>query len=177
MRKITLVGLGNYGKEYKNTRHNIGSLFIEKLFKDLGGKEWKEGKNMLYFDEKIGNSSLRLVIPKSFMNTIGEEIADEIKNTDELVVVHDDIDLPIGVLKGTSKNTSGGHLGIESIIKKRPINFRYRVGVGRPTNGNVSSYVVGKIPFFDRFKFKKVYDMFTKEFYVYVRALKGWKKN
>ncbi|MEX0652251.1 MAG: aminoacyl-tRNA hydrolase [Candidatus Paceibacterota bacterium] len=141
----TIVGLGNKGDEYRATRHNVGRIMLEKLRKKFGFSEWEpeskdEKKNkFLYAKGHIGKHSVTLVLPELFMNKSGVSIAPLItskKKAENLVVVYDDIDLGFHDHKISYGRSSGGHRGIESIIKslKTKDFVRVRIGIAPTTS-------------------------------------------
>lgn len=145
-----IVGLGNPGDEYTNTRHNTGRLALEALAKKLGLGAWKEDKkaNALTNGAKIGKNIAVFALPNTFMNKSGLAVAryvKSIKAAEKLVVVYDDLDLPIGSIKLSFDRGSGGHKGIESIIKsvKTRKFVRIRIGVSRATPKGVVKKVAG----------------------------------
>lgn len=129
----TIIGLGNPGSEYKNTRHNVAWILIDKAFSDI---EFEKNKyvNSLVVKENTGEGIL-FVKPETFMNDSGSVISLLQKQYDidleKLVVVQDDIDLPLGTIRISYDRGSGGHNGIKSIIEHYGgKNFiRVRVGV------------------------------------------------
>lgn len=137
---IQIVGLGNPGEEYKQTRHNVGFIILDYI---LGNKiEWKKSsgtKAFFYKDSILGKSVLYLK-PQTYMNNSGVAVSytqnekSKIKSQD-IIVIYDDIDLPIGSLKVSFNRSSGGHKGIESIIKKiKSKEFtRIRIGISPTT--------------------------------------------
>ncbi len=136
----TIAGLGNPGEEYKNTRHNAGRIVLEHLRKSRDFSDWKEERKWkaLISAGKIGKSKVVLLEPDNFMNNSGKSIAPIVTSTkkaEKLVVVYDDIDLPLGVIKISYNRGSGGHRGVESIIKsvKTKAFVRLRVGVAQTT--------------------------------------------
>lgn len=138
-----IVGLGNPGGKYEKTRHNVGFMVVDLLNQKSKIKNQKLDKKLkaeLFFIE----NDVLVVKPQTFMNLSGEAVL-LIKNyynidISDILVVHDDVDLEIGRLKIQEGGGSPGHNGINSIIEKlRDNNFvRFRVGVGRPENPNVS---------------------------------------
>jgi len=118
------VGLGNPGEEYENTRHNTGRMFLEWFGKDA---KWKEDKNAK--TAKIKN--ITLILPATFMNNSGKAIKDLVKNSEKVIVIYDDLDLPFGTAKMSFNKSSGGHRGVESIIKalKTQEFARIRIGI------------------------------------------------
>ena len=137
MKEIFLIGLGNPGKKYTNNRHNIGYLLLENFAK-------KNNSNFLLKDKlksscsefKINNSTFRLFLPNTFMNNSGDAvraIVDWYKvNLDQIFIIVDDKDLPLGKIRFRKKGSSGGHNGLKSIIEKlQTRNFnRIRIDIG-----------------------------------------------
>jgi PTH1 family peptidyl-tRNA hydrolase len=110
-----LAGLGNPGEEYENTRHNAGRILVSIL------------------EKKMEDTNIKFIKPDTFMNNSGKVIAPLIKTQKDLknlIVVYDDIDLPIGKIKISFDKSSGGHNGIESIIKKLKSREFVRIRVG-----------------------------------------------
>lgn len=133
------VGLGNPGEEYKDTRHNTGRILLEWFGKSLDA-EWKDDKklNAKVAKVKVGKSPVTLVLPETFMNNSGKSVKPlitSVKSAEKLVVVYDDLDLPFGVSKISFNKSSGGHKGLESIIKliKTEKFARIRVGISPKT--------------------------------------------
>lgn len=134
------VGLGNPGEEYTNTRHNTGRIILSFLAKTFGSDDWKFDKklNAEVVKIKIGKSPVTLVNPDTFMNNSGKAVKPfitSVKSAEKLVVIYDDLDLPFGKMKISFNKSSGGHRGVESIIKsiKTEKFVRVRVGVS-PTS-------------------------------------------
>ena len=144
-----IVGLGNPGKEYENTRHNIGFLFIDKFASSLGIKINKEKFNGLYNELLINDEKIILLKPLSYMNLSGEVVI-KFKNfykihTEDILIISDDLDLETSKIKLKIKGSSGGHNGIKSIIARTGHEDfkRIKVGIGHPTFG-VIDYVLNK---------------------------------
>ena len=130
------VGLGNPGEEYEGTRHNTGRIVLEAFRKKHKFPEWGFDKklNALVSKGKLGKESALLLLPETFMNKSGASLKPLITSTKkakELVVAHDDLDLPVGRYKISFGKHSGGHRGVESIIKQiKTIEFtRVRIGI------------------------------------------------
>lgn len=139
---ITVVGLGNPGEEYKHTRHNAGRMILQMLAKKNDLSDWRDDKKTkaLVCAGKIGAKKFQFVAPDNFMNNSGGSVKPIIaakKDLANLVVVYDDLDLPIGRIKISFDRSSGGHNGLESIIKavKSREFVRIRVGVSPETPG------------------------------------------
>lgn len=135
-----IAGLGNPGDEYEGTRHNVGRMVVEKFAKKHELSDWKADKytKALVAKGKVGKESVVAVLPETFMNNSGKAVAPLVKSAkqaEKLVVVYDDLDLPLGTLKISFDRGSGGHRGLESIIKalKTRAFVRVRVGVSPTT--------------------------------------------
>lgn len=133
------VGLGNPGEEYKDTRHNTGRMLLEMFGKSLGA-EWKEDKklNTTVAKVKVGKTPVTLVLPEAYMNNSGKSVkplVTSIKAAEKLMVIYDDLDLPFESAKISFNKSSGGHRGLESIIKsiKTEKFARVRVGISPTT--------------------------------------------
>ncbi len=135
-----IVGLGNPGEEYANTRHNTGRMALEYACDQNNIGEWKEDKkaNATIARGMIEKSTAVLVLPDTFMNKSGSAVAKYVKSVkaaEKLVVVYDDLDLPLGKMKMSFDRGSGGHKGIESIARalKTKAFWRIRIGVSPAT--------------------------------------------
>jgi PTH1 family peptidyl-tRNA hydrolase len=131
-----IVGLGNPGEEYINTRHNTGRMVVEALAKKLDFKDWKADMKLkaLVTEGKIGKEKVMLVLPETFMNKSGLSVGPLVKSkkaAETLLVVHDELDIPLGTMKLSFNKSSNGHKGVESVIKavKTEAFMRLRVGV------------------------------------------------
>ena len=166
-----IVGLGNPGKDYLNSRHNIGFQILKSLSEKYDSKFILKNKLKSWFSEfKINNLTYRLFLPNTYMNNSGDAvraIVDWYKiNLDQLYIVVDDIDLPIGKIRFRKKGSSGGHNGLKSIIEKMQTqNFnRIRIGIGSPPNirdtknFNTISHVLGNISSEEKLILDKVYN-------------------
>lgn len=155
-----IVGLGNPGKEYENTRHNLGYLFIDYYLNKKGiNLEWKEKFNGLYLDTVIGGEKIIFMKPLTYMNLSGEAVRkylDYFKiDVSDLLVVVDDLDLGVGNYKIKNNGSSGGHNGLKNIeLNIGTQNYkRFRIGISNTTY-DVKDYVLGKI------SVKDYYDVF-----------------
>jgi peptidyl-tRNA hydrolase, PTH1 family len=133
---FTFIGLGNPGDEYKHTRHNAGRIMLEYFRKDHDFPEWKSDKKSqaLVSKGKIGTHTVTLVCPETFMNKSGvstKAFVTSVKSAERMMVVYDDLDLPFGATKISFNKSSGGHKGVESIIKavKTTAFPRLRMGI------------------------------------------------
>jgi peptidyl-tRNA hydrolase, PTH1 family len=135
-----IAGLGNPGEEYEGTRHNAGRMLVLAVHKAYEFGDWKHDKklNALVAKGEIEEVKVSLVLPEIFMNLSGGAlkplIASE-KKAEKLVVIYDDLDLPMGTIKMAFNRGSGGHKGIESIVKaiKTEKFIRIRVGIAPVT--------------------------------------------
>ena len=170
MKEIYLVGLGNPGKKYAKSRHNIGFLLLESLSKKYNSNFLLKDKLKSSCSEfQINNSTYRLFLPNTFMNNSGDAvraIVDWYKiNLDQIFVIVDDKDLPLGKIRFRKKGSSGGHNGLKSIIEKLQTNNfnRIRIGIGTPplikekNNYNTISHVLGNISLEEKLILDKVY--------------------
>ena len=171
MNEIYIIGLGNPGKKYSKSRHNIGFLLLENLSKKYNSNFLLKEKLRSSFSEfKINDSIYRLFLPNTFMNNSGDAvraIVDWYKiNLDQLFIILDDKDLPLGKIRFRKKGSSGGHNGLKSIIEKlQTHNFnRIRIGIGSPplingtNNFNTISHVLGNISQDEKSILDKVYE-------------------
>ncbi len=168
--EIFIVGLGNPGKEYIKNRHNIGFLLLENFSEKYNSKFTLKNKLKSWYTEfKINNSTYRLFMPNTFMNNSGDAvrvIVDWYKvNMNQLFIIVDDIDIPLGKIRFREKGSSGGHNGLKDIINKlQTQNFnRIKVGIGSPPvnektkNFNTISHVLGNISSKENVILDKVY--------------------
>lgn len=140
MKNYIIVGLGNPGDEYVGTRHNVGRMVLDAFIKKNDCPEWIEDKKLkaLTSAGKVGKNKALLLKPETFMNKSGEAIKSLIKSkkaAETLVVIHDDLDLPLGKIKISFNKSSGGHKGVESIMRaiKTEAFIRIRLGISAET--------------------------------------------
>ena len=170
MNEIYLIGLGNPGKKYSKSRHNIGFLVLENLSRKYNSSFLIKDKLKSACSEfKINNSTYRLFLPNTFMNNSGDAvraIVDWYKiNLNQIFIIVDDKDLPLGKIRFRKKGSSGGHNGLKSIIEKlQTHNFnRIKIGIGSPpsikgtNNFNTISHVLGNISLEEKKIFDGVY--------------------
>ena len=144
-----IVGLGNYGKEYEHTRHNVGFDTVDLLADSLGESIDKSGFHSLYKKVKYMDEDLLLVKPQTYMNNSGiavKEIADYFKiDLEDIVVIHDEMDIKPGHLKFKMGGKSAGHNGIKSITEHLGSDkyLHIKIGIGKPEY-NVIDFVLGK---------------------------------
>ena len=144
-----IVGLGNPGKKYENTRHNVGFMVIDEVVRRLRLRSFKEESLSHVYRARIGGREVILAKPQTFMNNSGYAVINLLEENglepSQMLVVYDDLDLPLGMTRLRLEGSSGGHRGMESIIKSvKTEKFpRLRVGIGRPKGKEeVVSYVL-----------------------------------
>jgi len=139
-----VVGLGNPGRSYERTRHNAGYLVVDELAKRHAGS-WRKKKKSEATPISVGPTNATLLKPATFMNNSGSAVADY--NPENLVVVHDDLDLEAGTVRVKVGGGAGGHNGLRSIIGRLGNDFiRVRIGIGRPPAGvGVTDYVLSRM--------------------------------
>jgi len=134
-----IVGLGNPGEKYKKTRHNLGFLMVNYL---AAGDEWKENKkaNCLYIKKQIGLEEIELIKPLTFMNNSGKAVNYIQKKhrlkPEDIIIIHDDIDLPLGEIKIQKDRGSAGHKGVQSIINQLGSKDFIRIRLGIKSMNN-----------------------------------------
>lgn len=146
-----IVGLGNPGKQYERTRHNIGFEVIDQLSERMGIPLDQAKHKGLYGMGNVRGEKVILLKPLTYMNLSGESVRAVMDYYDidieDLIVIYDDLDLPVGRIRLRQKGSAGGHNGIKSIIAhagSQEFN-RIRVGINRPTNGeSITNYVLGR---------------------------------
>ena len=144
------VGLGNPTPEYAATKHNVGFMLADRLADKFSADNWRERFNALVAETFLDGEKILIVKPQTFMNLSGEAVAPIMNfykiNAADLIVAHDDMDLPLGMIRLRPKGSGGGHHGGESIIQHLggEKNFpRVRIGVGRPpANWTVNHHVL-----------------------------------
>lgn len=172
---MIFIGLGNPGKEFFGSRHNVGRDFLYLLGEKNEGKDvWQSDtlQKALTLKTKIASKSVFFVLPETFMNDSGlsvRKVIDGKKDLEKIVVLQDDIDLPIGSIKLSFARGSGGHQGVESVIKhvKSKDFLRVRIGIS-PKNAQgvakkpkgeekVKKFVLGQFSPAEKIIIKKVY--------------------
>lgn len=158
--KYLVVGLGNPGKKYMGTRHNVGFDFIECLAKELNIKLNNSKFNAIYGIGKLNGNDVILVMPMTFMNLSGDAVEPIAKYykipTENIIICYDDIYLPVGKLRIRKNGSAGGHNGMKSIIARlKSMDFpRIRIGVSeKPDYMDLADYVLSK---FDKSEFEAI---------------------
>ena len=147
-----IVGLGNPEPEYSNTRHNMGFDTINKIAKKYNIEFSKTNFKGIYGTGIIEGEKVILLKPQTYMNLSGESIKEIIDfyklNTDNLIIIYDDIDIEPGIIKLRKTGGPGTHNGMKSVIKEIGTEKfpRVRIGIGKPEHkGDLINYVIGKI--------------------------------
>ncbi len=135
-----VVGLGNPGREYDKTRHNVGFDIVEELAREGSFGAWKSQANARVARGSIGKSEVLLAKPMTYMNLSGDAVGSLLRyyklGPEELVVVHDELDFEPGIVRVKTNGGHGGHNGLKSIIAHVGTRefTRVRVGVGKPAS-------------------------------------------
>jgi PTH1 family peptidyl-tRNA hydrolase len=149
-----VVGLGNPGKEYAETRHNLGFLALDALAARLGADPFREKFSGEIARARLAGEDTLLLRPLTYMNLSGQCVqpaaAFHKVNVGEIVVLHDELDLPFGEVRLKLGGGHAGHNGLRSLIERlgSPNFLRVRIGIGRPPagfRGDVASYVLGRL--------------------------------
>lgn len=150
---MLVVGLGNPGSLYTKTRHNVGFLVIDRLAVELGLTGWRLKCKALVAEVCLQEQKVILAKPQTYMNNSGEAVKPLLRwyglDLTELMVICDDLDLPLGRIRIRKRGGDGGHRGLKSIIEALGNNefTRLRIGIGRPQNTEVDpvQWVLGRI--------------------------------
>jgi peptidyl-tRNA hydrolase, PTH1 family len=137
---IAIVGLGNPGRRYRGTRHNLGREVVERVAGKLDVRLEDDGWARMA-RAQFGRAALLLAVPETYMNVSGQAVADLARRRrlrpERLLIIYDDLDLPLGRLRLRPGNGAGGHNGVRSVIEHLGTGAfpRLRVGIGRPPVG------------------------------------------
>ena len=159
-----IVGLGNPGKEYINTRHNVGFMIVDEYAKKYDINDFKMKFNGLYAKFMHNNENFILLKPQSYMNlsgTVIKKFSDYFKiKPEDILVIHDDLDLPVGKIKIKFKGSSGGHNGIKNIIENLNTEIfpRFKIGISKDFSIPYINYVIGKFSEHDLNVINKIYE-------------------
>lgn len=142
-----IVGLGNPGKDYENTRHNIGFIILDKY---LGDVKWSSKFNGLYYEKNINGEKYIFLKPQSFMNLSGGVVSNFVRfyklEYKDILVIQDDLDLEVGKCRIKINSSAGGHNGIKDIIAHLHTDAfaRLKIGVSHDRSTDTKDYVLGK---------------------------------
>lgn len=147
-----IIGLGNKGEEYNNTRHNFGFMFIDYLEKKHNFKCNKKNKNSLVGEIKLNNEKIVFVKPQTYMNLSSQSVIEILKwykeSVNNIIVIYDDIDIPFGTIRYKENGSGGSHNGMKDIINNLKTNdiFRIRLGIGdlKKEKEDISNFVLSK---------------------------------
>ncbi len=165
-----IIGLGNPGKKYDKNRHNVGFLFLQEIAQNHSSTFLLKNKlKSNYAEFTSGGVTYRLFMPTTYMNNSGEAIRAIIDwfkiDKDKLIIIVDDIDIPLGKIRIRKKGSSGGHNGLKSIINHLNSKefLRIRIGIGSPPvieqdkNYNVISHVLGNFSKSEKLILNKIF--------------------
>lgn len=146
-----IVGLGNPGKEYENTRHNVGFMVVDNyILKNKINDNWKSKFNGHYLETNIGGEKVIFLKPQSYMNLSGGVVSQFVNfykiSVDDILVISDDLDLLTGNFKLKSKGSCGGHNGLRNIERCLGTSEykRLKVGISKDKDVDTKDYVLGK---------------------------------
>lgn len=157
-----IVGLGNPGLLYKKTRHNVGFMFVDQLIKDFKLKfSYHKNLKCEIVQFLMGNEKIIVIKPQTYMNLSGESVL-LVSNfykidLEDILVIYDDLDLPVGKIRIRKSGSSGGHKGMANIIQVFDSNQINRIRIGIDYNNNIETvdYVLGK---FSKLEQEKIND-------------------
>ncbi|RIK39211.1 MAG: aminoacyl-tRNA hydrolase [Chloroflexi bacterium] len=147
---MLIVGLGNPGRRYQRTRHNIGFMVVDRLARDLPAGTARSRMQAELYETRLGERRVILAKPQTFMNASGESVGQLVRwysiKRPNLLIVYDDLNLPFGTLRLRPGGSDGGHNGLTSIIQHLGTEQvpRLRVGIGRPVRGSTVPYVLSE---------------------------------
>lgn len=159
-----VVGLGNIGKEYENTRHNIGFDVVDTIADKYNIQLNRQKFKGTYGEGRVGQEKVVLLKPSTYMNLSGESVREAVNfyklENKDIIVIYDDMSIEVGKLRLRSKGSAGGHNGIKNIISNLSSDefFRIKVGIGQ-TDKDVVNYVLGKFSKKEREIIDKVIDV------------------
>lgn len=158
-----IAGLGNPGKEYEKTRHNVGFMLVDAIAEKLGAGSYADKFNAKYTKVKVGSHTVHLIKPQTYMNLCGRSVLPALMfykiKPSHLWAVHDDVDLASARIKAKIGGGHGGHNGLKSIDEAIGREYhRLRIGVGRPQFGDVSDYVLQNFTNLEMEKIAKLID-------------------
>lgn len=157
-----VVGLGNPGKDYENTRHNIGFMFLDGYLKAKGINDFRNKMNGLFIKTKLYNEDVIFLKPQSFINLSGHVIKEYMNfykiDIDNIFIISDDLDLLVGNYKLKAKGSSGGHNGlkdIENMLSSQNYK-RLKIGIANNKKMDTKDYVLGKLKKEDKDKYAQM---------------------
>lgn len=146
-----IIGLGNPGKEYEKTRHNAGFMALDLIAQELHVEANQNKFKGLYAKTNVGRNGVILLKPQTYMNLSGESVREVMEYfkipKEDILVIYDDMDLPVGKIRLRQKGSAGGQKGVKNIIQHlgtQEFN-RIRVGIGKDDRIPTVDYVLGKV--------------------------------
>jgi|YelNatPaOPRAMG01_1025707.scaffolds.fasta_scaffold00971_34 PTH1 family peptidyl-tRNA hydrolase len=177
---LAIIGLGNPGFEYSQTRHNIGFMVVDYLHEYFRFPKWHKSTYYHLSNIEIYDKKIYLVKPQTYMNLSGigvkNFVLDYSVDYKDLLVVHDDLDLDLGRIRIRYNGKDGGHKGIKSIILElnTPNFYRFRIGIGRPKDCNVIEYVLSNFETGEKEMIEKILKLSPEIIKVILKE--GWEK-
>ena len=159
-----IVGLGNPGKEYENTRHNVGFMTLDHY---LGPVCWKEKFSGYYYEKNVGGEKVLFLKPKTYMNLSGNSVRQYIQfykiKIDDILVIQDDLDLPYLKYRLKYNSSAGGHNGIKSLISSLGTQAipRLKIGIAHDRAIDTKDYVLSKFSKRDIDSFEEKVEIFS----------------
>lgn len=166
-----IVGLGNPGEKYQYTRHNIGYMAIDNIVSAQQDYKIKKKFNSIIYETIIDKNRIILIKPETYMNNSGDavfQIANFYKiDSKNILVLHDELDIPFGKIRIKSGGSNAGHNGLKSISKKIDNNYtRVRLGIGHPGNKErVNGHVMGNFTGSEKEKLNQILNYLTNNIY------------
>lgn len=157
-----IVAVGNPGTKYAQTRHNVGWQFLDH-HPDFKSVDWKEKFKSLYTDLVLNSEKIYLQKPQTFMNLSGEAVGPLMNffkiQPSELMVIHDELDLPLGQVQFRVGGGLAGHNGLKSIVQHIGTDdfARLRIGIGRPQFGSVSDWVLSNFSDDEKIRLQNIF--------------------
>ena len=160
-----IVGLGNPGREYNNTRHNIGFMVIDRFLKKIDAPKLKEKYGGLYYEYIYNNEKIIFLKPQEYINLSGMVLKKFVDyyniSIDDILIINDDLDLEIGRFKLKPSGSSAGHNGLKNIESCLNTNEYKRLKIGISSNGSIEKkdYVLGKLSSEDLDEINKIVEI------------------
>lgn len=156
-----IVGLGNPGNEYRSTRHNVGFMVLDSY---LGDVKWSSKFQGLYYETNINGEKYVFLKPQTYMNLSGISVSSFVKffkiSYKDILIIHDDLDLPVGTFRIKINSSSGGHNGIKDIIYALSTDAfaRVKIGISHDKEKDTKDYVLGN---FSKSELKSIEDNYS----------------
>ena len=172
-----IVGLGNIGREYEHTRHNVGFQAIDNIARKYHTAIDKDKFGGKFTKIKINDEDIILLKPQKYINLSGDVLINYVNYfkipIDDILIICDDLDLPVGKYKLKQKGSSGGHNGLKNIEHNLKTNEykRLKIGISNDKNADTKDYVLGKIPLDEANKIKEIIDIVPDIFNDYLNSI------